>query len=104
MSRPLEGLRLSVGSAQERGLNDEFNGRVARPIWRTCDHLAVTQLVSSRRLAHLLRPGKFAEQLAGRLRMSGVGGLRGCELAEMVLSAIFGNGRPPLPLVWRYAL
>lgn len=52
----------------------------------------------------LLRPGKFAEQLARRLGIGGVGGLRGWEHPEMAPSPILANTCAPPASVRRYSL
>ena len=52
----------------------------------------------------LLRPGKFAEQLARLLRIGGVGGLRCWENAEMLGSPVLANSCAPSPSVSRNTL
>ena len=54
--------------------------------------------------ARLLRPGKFAEQLARRLRISGVRGLRCLKNAKMISSPILVNGCAPSRSVSRGTL
>jgi len=70
------------------------------------DPLAVTQPYrrAEHRLLDLLRPGKLAEELAGRLGVSGVSGLRCREHPEMALSSILVDSCAPSVPVRRNAL